>query len=387
MTLRRRRVFAAMVPFLVLAATPARADSTYSYVVRLGRDTLSLETVTRSPSQVRGEYIVRTPRSLHRAYSMDLAPDGTVRRFEMASRAMGSPPGVGETRATIEFLGDSALVTTPRGDSTATARVRAGPGAVPSLNGVMGIMDQIAWQARGALADSVVLAMVPLGGPVLRGNVVRTAPDTLLLVVDTPVGRVPPFRLVRDGDRSLVSFSGHGSVFQAEAERISPPDLAAEAEAFADRPIGALSSRDTVRATLGAAQLWLDYGRPWKRGREVFGDVVPWDIVWRTGANAATQFRTTHALRVRGKKLRAGLYSLWTLPSPRGWWLIVNAQSGQWGTQYDRASDVARVKLELKPLAEPVEQLTLSLETRGDEGWLVIAWDHKRASVPIRVER
>ena len=72
-----------------------------------------------------------------------------------------------------------------------------------------------------------------------------------------------------------------------------------------------------MRATLGAAQLWLDYGRPWKRGREVFGDVVPWDIVWRTGANAATQFRTTHALRVRGKKLRAGLYSL-TFFTPQG---------------------------------------------------------------------
>ena len=383
----RSVVRCAFVPLALLAALPVRAADTYSYLVRLGRDTLSMETVTRTPTEVRGEWITRTPRNLHRTYVMALAADGTVRTFYLTSRPLGSPPGSGESRSRIEFLGDSATVTIPRGDSSITTRVASGPGAVPYLGGLMGTMDQIAWQARGAPGDSLRFALVPPGGAVLGGTAVSTSAESLLLVMDTPVGRVPPFRLVRDAERRLVSFSGHGSVFQAEAERIPPPDLAAQALQFADRPIGALSKRDTIRARVGAAELWLDYGRPERRGRIVFGDVVPWGIVWRTGANAATQFRTSHALRFGDQTLPAGLYSLWTFPTRAGWTLIVNEQNGQWGTQYNPDHDVLRTRMDVARLPEPVEQLTMKLEANGDDGWLILDWDRTRAIVPFRVTR
>lgn len=373
----------------LLGATPraGHAAETHSWIVRLGRDTLALETVTRTPAQVRGEMIVRTPRSLHRAYVMDLAADGTVTSFQLTTRPMGAPAGTGETRTRIEFTGDSATVTIPRGDSSVTSRVAAGPRAVPFLLGVMGIMDQVAWQAGGAIGDSLPVPMVPPGGAVWRGTAVRTSEDSVLLVVDTPLGRVPPFRLVRDAERRLVSFDGHGSVFQAEAERIATPDLAAQSQAFANRPIGALSSRDTVRATIGGAELWLDYGRPHRRGRPVFGDVVPWGIVWRTGANAATQLRTTKPLRFGRQVLPAGTYSVWTFPTRGRWTLILNEQSGQWGTQYDARRDVLHVAMDVAKLPRPVEQLTLSFESSGTNGRLVLEWDQTRASVPFRVER
>ncbi len=372
---------------LVTLPNPAGAADTYSYLVRLGRDTLSIETVTRTPTEVRGELIVRTPRSLHRTYVMALAADGTVRSFYLTTRPMGSPPGTSETRSRIEFQGDSAAVTIPRGDTSVTTRVAADRGAVPYLNGVMGTMDQIAWQARGRVGDSLTVALVPFGGNVLGGTAVSHAPDSLLLVVDTPVGRVPPFRLALDAERRLVSFSGHGSVFQADAERIAAPDFAALDARFADRPIGALSTRDTVRAKVGDAELWLDYGRPFRRGRQVFGDVVPWGIVWRTGANAATQLRTSHELRFGEQKLPAGLYSLWTIPTRTGWTLIVNSQTGQWGTQYDDRYDVFRVKMTAARLPQAVEQLTMKIESSGDEGWWILDWDQTRAMVPFRVAR
>ncbi len=382
-----RRLAAAVFLLATLLPTGARAQTSHSYLVRLGRDTLSLERVTRTPTQVRGEFVVRTPRSLHRTYVMELAADSTVRRFEMVTRVLGAAVPARESRASIDFLGDSALVTTPRGDSSMTTRVPAGRGAVPSLNGVMGVMDQLAQQARTAASESVAVVMIPLGGPSLRGMVSRAGGDTLLLDVVTPVGRVPAFRLKTDAEHRLVTFSGVGSVFQAEAERIAEPDFAALAEAFATRPIGALSTRDTVRATVAGAELWLDYGRPFRRGRDVFGTVVPWDIVWRTGANAATQFRTSAELRIGAVRIPAGTYTLWTLPSPEGWKLIVNAQTGQWGTQYDPERDVVRVKLTSETIAQPVEQLTMSFEQRAQERALVIAWDRTRLSVPIRASR
>jgi hypothetical protein len=389
-SLRPRVTGWALAALALLAALPAAgsAAESYSYVVRLGQDTLSLETVTRTATQVRGEYIVRTPRSLHRTYAMELAADGTVRHFELTSRAMGSLPGQGETRTRIEFLGDSAVVTVPRGDSSVTTRLAAGAGAIPFVFGVMGIMDQVAWQARGAAGDSIRFPMLLPGvAPVWRAAAVSPSAGALELVVETSLGRVGPFRLARDSARRLVSFDGRGSVFQAEAERIATPDLAAQAQAFANRPIGALSSRDTVRATIGDAELWLDYGRPLRRGRPVFGEVVPWGIVWRTGANAATQLRTSKPLRFGKQVLPAGTYSVWTFPHRSRWTLILNEQTGQWGTQHDARRDVLHVDMDVAKLPRPVEQLTLSFESSGANGRLVLEWDQTRASVPFRVER
>jgi hypothetical protein len=116
-----------------------------------------------------------------------------------------------------------------------------------------------------------------------------------------------------------------------------------------------------------------------KRGREIFGNVVPWHSVWRTGANAATQLNTPVDLVIGGTTVPAGKYTLWTLPTPGGWKLIVNKQTGQWGTVYDAAQDVVRVDANVVTLAAPVEQFVIAFEP----GMLVMTWDRARVTVPI----
>jgi hypothetical protein len=381
----RLPVLGAIALALSFPAT-ARAQQPVAYVVRLGGDTLSLEQFTRTPGQVRGEFVVRTPRSLFRTYTMDLNADGTVRRFELLTRTLGGAK-VSETRATIEFTGDSAIMVTPRGDSSVTTRIAAARGAVPSLNGVMGIMDQIARQFRAAGRDSYRVDLVPPGATrPLEGIVTRTRADRLSLSVTTSVGRVPPFTLEVDAQGGLEGFSGRGSVFQADAERVRSVDMVAATTQFENRPLGALSTRDTTRAMLGSAALWVDYGRPHKRGREIFGNVVAWNTVWRTGANAATQFHTPVDLTMGGATVPAGTYTLWTLPSPHGWKLVVNRQTGQWGTQYDSAQDLVRVDLAVEALAAPVELLTIEISPEGGGATLRISWDRTRVSVPLRVK-
>jgi hypothetical protein len=148
-----------------------------------------------------------------------------------------------------------------------------------------------------------------------------------------------------------------------------------------------MSPRDTVRATLGRANLLVDYGRPFRRGRTIFGGIVPWDTVWRAGANAATQFRTDVDLSVGGVTIPTGMYTLWTVPSRNaGWKLVVNRQTGQWGTVYDPSQDLARIDLRTETVATPVEQFTISIEPQGDGGVLAMAWDRTRAWVPIAVK-
>jgi hypothetical protein len=131
----------------------------------------------------------------------------------------------------------------------------------------------------------------------------------------------------------------------------------------------------------------VDYGRPKKRGRAIFGGVVPWDRVWRTGANAATQLTTDADLRLGGQVILAGTYTLWTVPSPSGGKLIVNKRTGQWGTEYDESQDLLRIDLAQDTVAAPVEQFTIAVEPRDSGGVLLLSWDRARLVLPFTVAR
>jgi len=113
--------------------------------------------------------------------------------------------------------------------------------------------------------------------------------------------------------------------------------------------------------------------------------VVPWGTVWRTGANAATQFRTDRDLVIGGVVVPAGTYTLFSLPAQTGWQLIVNRQTGQWGTAYDSAQDLIRVPLTVSALGAPVEVFTIAVEPQDAGGVLSFAWDRTRAQVPFTV--
>lgn len=121
-----------------------------------------------------------------------------------------------------------------------------------------------------------------------------------------------------------------------------------------------------------------------KRGRVIFGNVVPWDTVWRTGANQATQLITDKDLVIGGTTVPAGTYSLFTIPSPKGWQLIINKQHGQWGTDYDAKQDLTRIAMKAGQAATPVERLTIAIRSEGRNSALSIAWDQAEVSVEVR---
>ena len=147
-----------------------------------------------------------------------------------------------------------------------------------------------------------------------------------------------------------------------------------------------LSVRDTVRATIGAATFRVDYGRPLARGRTLLGDVIPHDRIWRTGANAATQFTTSVPITLAGLSLPAGTYTLWTAPHAQSVELIVNKQTGQWGTEYSREQDLGRARLGSENSTGPVERFTISIEPRdAKHGTLGLAWGSFRWTAPIVV--
>lgn len=150
-----------------------------------------------------------------------------------------------------------------------------------------------------------------------------------------------------------------------------------------------LSPRDTAEATIAGAQVVVDYSRPSKRGRQVVGGLVPLNAVWRTGADAATTLITSQPLRMGNTTVPAGTYTLYSLRGPSDQWtLIVNRQTGQWGTEYNQAQDLARIPMRVKPVASPVEQFTIAVEPgRQNGGVLALTWDTTRGEVPFTVVR
>ena len=147
-----------------------------------------------------------------------------------------------------------------------------------------------------------------------------------------------------------------------------------------------LSPRDTTAQTIGPAHLMIDYGRPSKRRREIFGTLVPYGVVWRTGANAATQLETTHALAIGSAVVPPGKYSIWTIPSrSQDWLLVINRQTGQWGTAYDPAQDLARIPIRTQRVRDAAERFTIEIETPGREGLIKLTWANTQALVPFTV--
>ncbi|HEX6040158.1 DUF2911 domain-containing protein [Longimicrobium sp.] len=163
-----------------------------------------------------------------------------------------------------------------------------------------------------------------------------------------------------------------------QAAPAAQPQAQAQPQGTPQQPA---SPRDTAEMAFAGERIYVDYGRPYMRGRTIMGGLVPYGRVWRTGANAATTFVTPRDVRIGETLVPAGTYTLYTLPGEQAWQLIVNKQTGQWGTQYDPAQDLTRIPMKVERTAAPVEQFTISLVPGTG---LVMEWENTRVSVPIQ---
>jgi len=152
---------------------------------------------------------------------------------------------------------------------------------------------------------------------------------------------------------------------ESEAQVLSPP--ARIACKFADGK--------TISAT---------YSSPRMRGRKIFGDVVPFGEVWRAGADDATGFATNADLLAGGKTIPAGRYTLFTLPTPAKWTLIVSKKIGEWGIPYPGEKfDFARVEMKVSKLPAPLENFTISFDSSGSTCTMKLDWETTRASIDL----
>jgi hypothetical protein len=150
-----------------------------------------------------------------------------------------------------------------------------------------------------------------------------------------------------------------------------------------------LSPKDTVEFKLNDLKLEVFYNRPSKKGREVFGALVPYGKVWRTGANEATTFETNKNLMIDGIYVPSGKYSLWTVPNDSTWKVMLNTKQYRWGVDeqmqplWDPNYDLLEIEVPVETLDKVVEQFTIAFDNSTDDLKLTMAWDKTKIAVPL----
>ncbi|MEO8821959.1 MAG: DUF2911 domain-containing protein [Ginsengibacter sp.] len=153
---------------------------------------------------------------------------------------------------------------------------------------------------------------------------------------------------------------------QDKSKRASPPEVAT--------------------GSVGGATVSINYSSPAVKGRKVWGDLVPYDKVWRLGANEATTFETSKDIKIEGKKLSAGKYSLYAIPGEKEWIFIFNSKTGQWGigkdgsASEDPANDVLRVTAKPMKSSSFNERMKFSVDKKG----FVFEWENLKVPVSIK---
>jgi Protein of unknown function (DUF2911) len=402
----QRRSFQS-VPLLLaalaaIACRPAGPEQRYGFIARLGNDTVSVESITRRGNTAVIDGVDRFPRVRRRHTEIELGSGSSIRHLMMDIHTPSEPANQRERHVTADVTADSVHIL--QTDGAGKLRHDFGTNGavamahVPQMYSLYELYFDAAFARAAALkrvaGDTVQLRQFyidrefdrfPMHHGVVRllsGNRAEIQHDWL-----SGTGQA-----TFDSTGRMLTYSGARTTYLVDVARLdSQPDIKPiadkwEAVEAANGGVKQLSPRDTARWSIGAVSITIDYSRPHARGRVLLGNVIPYDRVWRTGANAATQFTTSAPIRLAGIRLAAGTYTLWTVPHQNGVDLSVNGQSGQWGTQYDRSRDVGKSPMQSATLSTPVDQFTISIAANDTRhGTLTMEWGSFRWTAPIDV--
>lgn len=370
-------------------ATSGDDSSGRTFVETLGTDTIAIESFMRTDSSVEGRVVSRNPRTTLATYRADFDADGRIDRFEASWHPGGDLGGPAESRVVATRFGDSVRVVRESPDGTDTASVALEAAFVPNVGRLplaVGMIDHATRRAAAAGNESLAIALVsPQSGRASTNAVTLREPGVYALDYFGS-----PQLIMVDDDGAVRSVSGRETTNRVEIRPVASLDLMALAADFAERDargegLGVPSPTDTLTTTIGGAELEVVYSRPAMRGRDIWGGLVPYDEVWRTGANAATHFTTSRPIRLGDLDIPPGTYTLWSTFTSDGGTLIVNSQTGQWGTAYDEEEDFGRVTLDERRLDEPVDRFTIELVDTGETPELRLVWADRAYVAPLAV--
>lgn len=374
-----RFLFASLAAASLVAQTSGAQPA--SIVYRLGKDTSAVEQYTRTATSITGDMVQRNGPAIARYhYAITLGKDGrpTAATLTRHNQDGSAAPAPNTWRYTVTT--DSIVRETVFADSTARRAFAAKGGFVNWPTFIYGPTELLAAaRAKKQPVDSLP-AVGNAGNLGFTGLIALSGDSTRLR------GGAYAMVLQHDAQQRLISVDGSGTTNKITATRGGAVNFDAVAKAM--KPTGVLSLREDARGAFGqGGMVIVDYGRPQVRDRSVWGGVlVPFDSVWRMGANDATHLFTTRPLVMGSLAIAPGMYTLWVQHTRSGTYLIVNKQTGQWGTVYSAAQDLGRVAMTLSDAPGFTETMTIVVKSaNATSGALELAWGDKVASVPFTI--
>ena len=385
---------------LLIASGTTPPNERAAFVTTLGRDTVVIESFTRTANRVEGDIMVRVPGTVLCHYTAEFGADGNVTHTLLEVKPLAAPD-VKTARLAMDFQPGSFHYTFDlEGKPQQTGMAVFAKGGYPfymtgfgssyGLYSSLGLYEMFLPHVSSKANDTTAVSGIDMGsGKVGPRQFIRRSPTQI--DVDY-FGGFAWTHLTVDADGHITAADASETTEKTQTSRVDFLDVERLAKTFAaaDRSghsIGAASPDKVVKGSIGGQPVTVMFGSPKKRGRDILGNVVRYDHVWRTGANAATTITFPKDVSVGGAAVPAGTYSLWTIPAQSGSVsLIINRQHGQWGTDYDQAQDLVRVPMQAATATPPREDFAIDVTGSGNAGELRISWDTFVWTAPIAMK-
>jgi hypothetical protein len=372
----------------------------YGFITRLGNDTIAVERVTRRGNSLTSDEVDRFPRVRQRHTEITVRPDGGIQRIVMDIHTPSEPENQRD-RHVVADVTDKEITLT-KTDKAGKVERKFETGGTVAMAHVPQMYSLYDLFFQAGLTN--IARTHPAGDTArfkqfyidrefdkfsLHGGTIHKLPNGKAEIWHDWLAGTGEATV--DSAGRLLDYSGARTTYLVDVKRVAQvPDIPSIGARFASNEANTggakqLSVRDTARAAIGKTTFSIDYGRPLARGRQILGNVVPYDEVWRTGANAATQFETSSDITIGDLRVPAGKYTLWTKPTQTGVELIVNSQTGQWGTSYDYTKNFGRTAMTSETVPT-TDEFTISIAPKNDhQGTLTMAWGAFKWSAPVVV--
>ncbi|NNF36401.1 MAG: DUF2911 domain-containing protein [Saprospiraceae bacterium] len=374
---------------------------TSSYIITWGNDTIAVETFTLFKNHLYGRLVHGFPENHVREFSYVYNDDGSVRYIDGDYRNPNNSSL--PLKSATGYLPDRETVTVHNGIVDWSVIKRNNEDVQNSTSREFEIERMLIQESKMHFHGGWIPIISQFEH--LASLLVASRKDEINdLTFINPYFEPQPLKLTRVSDREIHFWSNiserikiylgedlHidsmnmiGSVWNMKVYRNNPLDIEPFAKTFAMRPtIGNPSPRDETTAMIHGTQITIDYGRPLRRGRKIFGGIVPYGEVWRTGAGGATKITFDKSIKIGDQAIDPGTYNLYTIPRPDDWTLIFNTQRDAWGSIYKEEFDLVHLPMKEKTTYDEYDQFTIKILEEGKGGKLQLIWDKTCAEVPF----
>ncbi|MBC7888709.1 MAG: DUF2911 domain-containing protein [Ferruginibacter sp.] len=360
---------------------------TASFVATLGTDTVIVETYNLLPNHLYGKAFLRYPRDQVGVFDFHFYPDGSIKHYTMSYmnpdssyKTTGFIEGVYCENDTCTWFASSQNWQTEYINKRSAKNMDFIGGWTPTLSLIEWNCMRLMKSGKQSMPITMINNYVGIRNvAVSKGN-----GDTLVFGGDfleyakikaTPEGRI-------------VTYDGTATPWNYIVTKLAPINVDELAKRMSKKTkIGIPSPKAVLSFAIAKDTIRLSYGRPFKRGRKIFGGIVPYDSVWRTGANDLTKLNLPYDVQFGEIKIPKGEYGLYTIPRVDGWTLIFNTDFKQWPTEPNRSKDFAMIPLQVRNATQSADQFTITIDPAKNGGIIKFTWDETEAYAPFRVIR